>query len=205
MNTRLQVEHPITEMITGVDLVQAQLRIAGGEPLWFNQDDITVRGHAIECRIYAEDPTSNWAPSPGKITGYREPGGPWVRVDSGVYQGAEVSVYYDPMIAKLVVWGATRTEAIARTRRALREYRVRGINTSIGFFRGVVEDLDFQSGDYNTGFVDEKDMGLMTHQTQKPTAAIIAAAIAVFERSQDLTKPTEVVSETNRWRWSFRQ
>jgi acetyl/propionyl-CoA carboxylase alpha subunit len=153
MNTRLQVEHPITEMVTGIDLVQAQLRIAAGERLWFGQGDLHQRGHALECRIYAEDAEHNFRPSPGPLHGYREPTGPWVRVDSGVVEGMEVPIHYDPMIAKLVVWGTDRADAIARCRRALQDYHLVGVPTSIPFFRAVFDDPQFRSGVYDTGFI----------------------------------------------------
>ena len=206
MNTRLQVEHPITEMVTGVDLVAAQLRIAGGEPLWFAQEDVVQRGHAIECRIYAEDPANNWAPSPGAITGYREPGGPWVRVDSGVYQGCEVTVFYDPMVAKLVVWGADRQAAIQRTQRALREYRVRGILTSIPFFCALLDDPDFVAGDYDTGFLTPERMEKLTVAARNDDIAFLAAAIAAFERDTAVKRPAGSSGQgTNRWKWSLRR
>jgi acetyl-CoA carboxylase, biotin carboxylase subunit len=205
MNTRLQVEHPITEMVTGVDLVQAQLRIAGGEPLWFAQSDLHQRGHAIELRVYAEDPTDNWAPSPGRVTGYREPGGPWVRVDGGVYQGGEVPIYYDPMVAKLVIWGQTRDEAIRRAMRALRDYRIRGIRTSIPFFRGLLQDPDFQAGKYTTAFLSPERMERLGTVLQNDDVAVLAAAIAAFERDTAVKRPDVGGAASNEnWRWSFR-
>ncbi|MCP4804843.1 MAG: acetyl-CoA carboxylase biotin carboxylase subunit [Proteobacteria bacterium] len=180
MNTRLQVEHPITEMITGIDLAQAQLRIAMGEPLWFGQDDLVIHGHAVECRVYAEDPAQNFMPAPGRIKTYREPSGPFVRVDSGVTADFEVPIHYDPMIAKLVVWGRDREDCMRRCDRALREYRVTGIRTSIGFFRAVLADPDFQAGDYTTGFITPEFLsGLESHQDDE--VAAIAAAIAQYE------------------------
>jgi len=184
MNTRLQVEHPITEMITGVDLARAQLRIAAGEPLWFTQDDLSITGHAIECRIYAEDPENGFLPAPGTITRYREPTGPWVRVDSGVYAGFTVPLEYDPMIAKLVVWGQNRQECIERTDRALREYKVTGIRTSIGFFRAVMADPGFLAADYTTGFITPAFLDALSDggSEQAREAAAIAAAIAQFEK-----------------------
>jgi acetyl-CoA carboxylase biotin carboxylase subunit len=207
MNTRLQVEHPITEMVTGVDLVTAQLRIAGGEPLWFAQSDLSQRGHAIECRVYAEDPANNWSPSPGRIAGYREPGGPWVRVDGGLYAGAEVTVYYDPMVAKLVVWGVNREEAIRRTRRALREYRVRGIRTSLPFFLAVMDDPDFLRGDYDTGFLSPERMQRLTEMEHRnDDVAVLAAAIAAFERDTQAKRPPSASGGPgNRWKWSLRK
>ncbi len=220
MNTRLQVEHPITEMITGIDLAQAQIRIAGGEPLWFEQDDVAAVGHAIECRIYAEDPANNWAPSPGKITGYREPGGPWVRVDTGVYPGAEVPLFYDSMIAKLVVWGADRDEAIRRCRRALIEYRIRGIATNVPFFRTLLVDPDFVSGRYNTGFLSAERMSAWADGTTDRSVvgelaggarpldvegiAVVAAAIAAFERDVAVKRPDAGSQDRDPWRWSLR-
>ena len=204
MNTRLQVEHPITELVTGVDLVHAQLDVAMGLPLSFRQEDLTQRGHAIELRIYAEDPGENWAPSPGMLNGYREPGGPWVRVDSGVYQGAEIPIYYDPMVAKLVVWGATRADAIARADRALGEYRIRGVRTSIPFFRALLDDPDFRSGIYTTGFLSEARVARLSAATHRDDIAVMAAAIAAFERDNRLTRPASGAAVNNRWRWSFR-
>ena len=180
MNTRLQVEHPITEMITGVDLAQAQLRIAMGEELWFTQDDLRIHGHAVECRVYAEDPAQGFTPAPGRIKTYREPSGPFVRVDSGVTADYEVPIHYDPMIAKLVVWGRDRDDCMRRCDRALREYRVTGIKTSIGFFRAVLADPKFQAGDYTTGFITPEFLaGLEAHQDD--TVAAIAAAICQYE------------------------
>jgi acetyl-CoA carboxylase biotin carboxylase subunit len=180
MNTRLQVEHPITEMVTGVDLCRAQLQVARGEPLPFTQDELVQVGHAIECRVYAEDPAANFMPAPGLIRTYQEPSGPFVRVDSGVVAGSEVPIHYDPMIAKLVVWGRTREEAIERCDRALREYRITGIRTSIGFFRKVLADPDFRRGEYTTGFITPEFLGDL-ESTRDDLAATIAAAIAQFE------------------------
>jgi acetyl-CoA carboxylase biotin carboxylase subunit len=154
MNTRLQVEHPVTELVTGIDLVREQIMVAAGHPLSFTQDDIEWRGHAIECRVYAEDPENNFLPSPGRITFLRVPSGPNVRDDGGVYAGAEVSIYYDPMISKLAAWGRTRGEAIARLRRALDEYTVGGIKTTLPFFREVVRDDEFIAGQLDTGFIE---------------------------------------------------
>ncbi len=182
MNTRLQVEHPITEMVTGVDLVQAQLRVAAGEPLWFTQDDLTLSGHSIECRIYAEDARAGFRPAPGPLHGYREPTGPWVRVDSGVVEGMDVPIHYDPMIAKLVVWGQDRDEAIARSRRALRDYHLVGTPTSIPFFLALFEDEAFLKGEYTTGFITPEwlEANLPTPDAEREVG-VIAAAIARFE------------------------
>ena len=154
MNTRLQVEHPVTEMVTGVDLAKEMIRIAAGLPLSISQDDIKVNGHSIECRIYAEDPENNFMPSPGKILNLRAPGGPGIRDDSGVFEGFEVSLYYDPLISKLVSWGRNRKEAIEKMRRALDEYYISGIKTTIPFHKQVMNNTHFIKGDFNTSFID---------------------------------------------------
>ena len=155
MNTRLQVEHPVTEWVTGLDLVQWQIRIAAGERLTLQQSDVEWEGSAIECRVYAEDPDNNYFPSPGEITFYSEPSGPGVRVDGGVYTGWTVPIEYDPLLAKLTVWAQNRTTAIARMRRALSEYRVLGITTNLSLFDAVMSDAEFIAGHLHTGFLDE--------------------------------------------------
>jgi acetyl-CoA carboxylase biotin carboxylase subunit len=155
MNTRLQVEHPVTEMVTSLDLVKLQIRIAAGEPLPLAQQDIALRGHAIECRIYAEDPDNNYFPSPGKILERRVPGGPGVRLDDGVYAGWMVPNEYDPMLEKLIAWGSDRAEAIARLRRALDEYYASGIKTNAGLFRRILANRDFQNGEIYTRWLDD--------------------------------------------------
>lgn len=154
MNTRLQVEHPVTELTTGFDLVHLQLRIAAGEKLPFAQSDVKVRGHAIECRIYAEDPDNNYFPSPGKITVLLQPSGPGIRRDSGMYEGWMVPVDYDPLLAKLIGFGTDREQAIMRLRRALYEYFVAGIKTNISLFQRILGDTDFQAARVDTGFLD---------------------------------------------------
>ena len=177
VNTRLQVEHPITEMITGLDLVRWQLKIAAGQHLTLKQEDIERRGHAIECRIYAEDCENNFRPSPGHIPYLKEPSGPGVRVDSGVYSGATVPVHYDPMIAKLTVWGEDREHAIGRMRRALSEYVVSGIITNIAFHEEVLTHPDFIDGSYDTDFVPSM---LRERQAPEPPREDIARLAAVF-------------------------
>lgn len=154
MNTRIQVEHPVTEMVTHIDLIKEQIRIAMGEPLRFRQEDIRFLGHAIEARINAEDPYNDFAPSPGKITSFHPPGGLGVRVDTHVYAGYVVPPYYDSMLAKLIVWGETRDEAIARMRRALREFIIEGVKTTIPFHQKVMEDARFISGEFDTSFLE---------------------------------------------------
>lgn len=153
MNTRLQVEHPVTELVTGIDLVREQITVAAGAPLSFEQADIRWQGHAIECRVYAEDPANNFLPSPGRIGYLRVPSGPGIRDDSGVEQNSEVSIHYDPLISKLAAWGRTRAESIDRLRRALDEYEVGGIKTTLPFFREVVRDEEFKSARLDTGFI----------------------------------------------------
>lgn len=158
VNARLQVEHGITEMVTGIDIVREQLRIAWGERLEINQEDIVIDGHAIECRINAEDPLNDFAPSPGKIRGYRSAGGPGVRVDSGVHTGYTISPYYDSMISKLCVWARTRDVAIARMERALYEYVVVGVKTNIPFHKAVMRNPAFRRGYLTTSFIEDQDI-----------------------------------------------
>jgi acetyl-CoA carboxylase biotin carboxylase subunit len=157
VNARLQVEHPVTEMVTGIDLVRAQLRLAAGEDLWIRQEDVALGGSAIECRIYAEDPDRGFLPSPGRITRLRAPGGPGIREDGGVYEGYAMPIHYDALLAKLIAWGASRPEAIERMRRALDEYVVEGIPTTIGFHRRVMDEPDFVAGRLHTRFVEGMD------------------------------------------------
>ena len=156
MNTRIQVEHPVTEMVTGVDLIAEQLRIAGGEPISFRQDDLRLTGHAIECRINAEDPRHNFRPAPGKITGWLPPGGPGVRVDSHVYTGYEIPPFYDSLIGKLIVWGVDRDHALRRLRRALSECAITGIPTTIEFHLQLLDRPEFIRGDVHTKFVEQE-------------------------------------------------
>ncbi|MNO21736.1 Biotin carboxylase [compost metagenome] len=158
MNTRIQVEHPVTEMITGIDLIQEMISVAEGNPLSFSQDDVKLNGWAIECRINAEDPTRNFMPSPGKIGFYLAPGGPGVRVDSAAYPGYVISPHYDSMIAKLIVWGATREEAIAKMKRALSEFAIEGINTTIPFHQKLLEHPVFVEGDFDIKFLEEHEV-----------------------------------------------
>jgi acetyl-CoA/propionyl-CoA carboxylase, biotin carboxylase, biotin carboxyl carrier protein len=169
MNTRLQVEHPVTELVTGIDLVRAQLLVAAREPLDFSQHDIELRGHAIECRVNAEDPARGFTPTPGTVTSYREPGGPGVRVDSGIEAGEEISQAYDPLIAKLITYGATREEARRRMLRALDEYVIEGASTTIPWHRLMLSDERFVKGDYNTATVErELDMSGLARAPATP-------------------------------------
>ena len=186
MNTRLQVEHPVTEMVTGLDLVELQIRIAAGEKLPFEQGDVHLRGHAIECRLYAEDPENNFFPSPGKIDRLLVPAGPGIREDSGVYEGWTVPLDYDPLLSKLIAWAPTRPLAIARMQRALREYFVGGIKTNLGLFRWILEDAAFQRADFDTSTLDRMLSAKPDAEQSESRAneeAIAALAAVVFAAS----------------------
>jgi acetyl-CoA carboxylase, biotin carboxylase subunit len=213
MNTRLQVEHPVTELVTGFDLVREQITVAAGDPLSFGQQDVGWRGHAIECRVYAEDPANNFLPSPGRITFLRRPAGPGVRDDGGVNEGDEVSIYYDPMISKLAVWGRDRGEAIDRLGRALDEYAVGGIKTTLPFFREIVRDEEFLAGRLDTGFItrfNERREAKPAMERPHPAGgaqasslqqdvAIIAAALA-YVRGQRSTTPNHQPVQQSKWK-----
>lgn len=185
MNTRLQVEHPVTEMVSGVDIVKEQIRIASGERLRIRQEEIQFHGAAIECRVYAEDPENKFMPSPGRISALRLPGGPGVRDDSGIYEGFEVPIYYDPLLSKLVAWAPTRAETVARMSRALEEYQVRGIKTTIPFYQRVIRHPDFLRGNVTTSFIEEF---FAAEEKLRPGGnediALLAAAIHEFEHGQ---------------------
>jgi acetyl-CoA carboxylase biotin carboxylase subunit len=186
MNTRLQVEHPVTELVTGLDLVVAQIRVAEGEALGAEWDHVEPRGHAIELRIYAEDPARGFAPSPGRIELLRLPEGPGVRNDFGVVQGSEVTIHYDPMLGKLIVWAANRELALARLGRALDELRVEGIRTTIPLFRALLADADFCAGRLDIGMLDRKlkDGALELERPEEDDSTFVAAAIAAWDRAQ---------------------
>ena len=215
MNTRLQVEHPVTELVTGFDLVREQIRVAAGEPLSFTQADVRWTGHAVECRVYAEDPEQNFMPSPGRISTLRVPAGPGVRDDGGVYEGAEVSIYYDPLISKLATWGRTRTEAIERMRRALSEYVVGGIKTTLPFFREVMRDEEFVAGRLDTGFIarfNERRRAKQEAAAEETTGeaivrrdmAAIAAALAYTESGQNNSQTQTTKTPPSRWKLAGR-
>jgi acetyl-CoA carboxylase biotin carboxylase subunit len=181
MNTRLQVEHPVTEWVTGLDLVAWQIRVAQGEPLGFLTEP--PRGHSIEVRVYAEDPAQNFMPSPGRITYLRVPSGPDVRDDSGVYPGYTVPTVYDPMISKLSVWAPSRPEAIARARRALAEYVVKGITTNIRYLRAILAHPEFVEGNYDTGFLPRAHSALLgRHDHVLGEVALLAAVVDAHQR-----------------------
>jgi acetyl-CoA carboxylase biotin carboxylase subunit len=178
MNTRLQVEHPVTELVTGVDLVHAQLVVASGERLPWKQSDLSQRGHVIECRIYAEDPAQDFLPQAGTLLMYREPTGPGIRVDAGVVEGGEISVFYDPMLAKLIVAAETRDLAIRRAIGALNQYIILGIRTNIPFLLNILQDPRFRSGDVHTGYLDTEGAGLRAADDGEiPEAAVAASAL----------------------------
>jgi acetyl-CoA carboxylase biotin carboxylase subunit len=201
MNTRLQVEHPVTEMVTGLDLVREQILIAAGEPLRYRQEEIEARGSAMECRIYAEDPDNNFFPSPGLISRLHRPSGPYIRVDSGAYEGWTVPVDYDPLIAKLVAWAPSRGETIARLQAALREYHVGGIKTTIGFFRAVLDDPDFRRGDFDTGFIArwlENREARGSETSDQEQAAILAAAAHFLSNGRP--REAQRQPETSAWK-----
>jgi len=216
MNTRLQVEHPVTEMVTGFDLVREQIRVAAGEPLSFAQEDVRWAGHAVECRVYAEDPEQDFMPSPGRITFLREPGGPFVRCDGGSYAGGEVSIYYDPLIAKLAVWGRTRAEAVERMRRALGDYVVEGIKTTLPFFREVMRDEEFVAGRLDTGFIPrfnerrarrleaERARGAGEDDARARDVAAIAAALAYGEKADGARPQQPERPAASRWKTAGR-
>jgi len=199
MNTRLQVEHPVTELVTGLDLVREMVRVAQGEPLGFAQSDLASRGAAIECRVYAEDPSNGFLPSPGVIESLVVPSGPGVRDDGGAYQGCTISSFYDPLISKLSVWAPTREHAVARMQRALSEYVVTGIRTNLAFHDKLFAHPEFAAGRYDTGFIDRYKDDLLGYPRVKPerrdaVAVAIAVAAARLERAAGTTQAT--VGET---------
>ncbi|MGE5262417.1 MAG: acetyl-CoA carboxylase biotin carboxylase subunit [Acidobacteriota bacterium] len=184
MNTRLQVEHPVTELVTGIDIVKEQIRIASGRPLSYRQRDVHQRGWAMECRITAEDPYNGFLPSTGRIISLYEPTGPGVRLESGIYEGFDVSLYYDPLIAKLCVWGADRANAIMRMKRALKEYKILGIATSIPFHQKLLESTSFIGGHFDTAFLDERFTMEQGGSTENEKVAAIVAALLTHDRRQ---------------------
>ncbi len=203
MNTRLQVEHPVTEMITGIDIAKEMFKIAAGEKLSISQEDVKMNGWAMECRIYAEDPFNNFLPSPGKIMTLRTPSGPGVRDDSGVFAGYEVPLHYDPMISKLCTWGATRTESIERMKRALGEYVIKGIKTTIPFHQRVMNNEKFLVGDIHTGFIeDEFIMETATETEELKNVALVAAALHLQRKSREVVG-TAVPEQTGSDAWKM--
>lgn len=204
MNTRLQVEHPITEMVTGVDIVMEQIRIARGRQLIYTQNDIQFKGSAIECRINAEDPYNDFIPSTGKIVHITTPTGPGVRIDTGVYPGFEVTPYYDPLIAKLIVWGETRGQAILRMRRALEEFRIVGVRTNIPFHQTLMDSHRFMGGQYDTRFVEER-FSMQDIENDKASQPEIAALVATLITHRQIERAAQIVQrnerDTSNWKW----
>ena len=202
MNTRLQVEHPVTEMVTSLDLVALQIAIAGGKPLPFAQHDVHLQGHAVECRIYAEDPDNHFFPSPGKILDRHTPGGPGIRLDDGVYAGWTVPTEYDPLLGKLIAWGSNRNQAIGRLRRALDEYYVAGIKTNVGLFRRILVDPEFVRGEIHTKWLDAF-LARPAERSTEPASIEDAAALAaaLWHASKNgAAKPHRDPTPDSQWR-----
>lgn len=205
VNTRLQVEHPVTEMVTGLDLVKLQIRSAMGEPLPFSQEDVRLSGHAVECRLYAEDPANQFFPSPGKILSRRAPSGPGIRLDDGVYEGFTVSTEYDPMLGKLIAWGADRAEAVARLQRALEEHSVTGIKTNSALLLGILRDPEFLRAEIFTRWLDERLPSFLSReksqerdQTAEDAVILVALLHHLGERN---TAPANGVPQEVESRW----
>jgi len=197
MNTRLQVEHPITETVTGKDLVKAQILIADGQPLPYKQEDLTQNGHAIECRIYAEDHQNNFMPSPGLVKHITEPLGLGVRTDGYVYEGYEIPYHYDPMISKLIVWAPNRTEAIERMKRALYEYKITGVKTSIPFLNRIMENKDFYEGKYDTHFIEKNIDDLLQETGCDTECEDIALFVAYLDYTEKMKKQSAASSDVS--------
>lgn len=210
VNARIQVEHPVTEMVTGIDLVREQIRLAAGEPLQLRQEEIVLRGSAIECRIYAEDPENDFFPSAGRIELLRLPSGPGIRVDNGVYAGWDVPIHYDPLLLKLIAWGSTREQAIERMRWALEETTIAGIRTTIPLYREIFRDPDFLAGRVDTGYLSRflaarAASGAMLGADDDhlvPDAALIAAALAVATESE--SHDVAATTPSSLWKWQGR-
>ena len=206
MNTRLQVEHPITEMVTGIDIVKLQIKIAAGFPIPFKQKEINQRGHAIECRIYAEDPFNQFLPSPGKLITYRPPSGPFVRFDTYVYQGYTVPVHYDPLVGKLCVLGSTRQEAVERLARVLHEFVIKGIRNTLVFHRQVVHMSQFVQGKYDTTFIDKQFKIVKTKPTPVLRDLILAvAAIDAFQKKKQTQMISKKEVQVSAWNYAARR
>ncbi|MCC7449167.1 MAG: acetyl-CoA carboxylase biotin carboxylase subunit [Anaerolineae bacterium] len=197
MNTRLQVEHPVTEFVTGIDLVKLQIRVAAGEPLPFTQAELSQRGHAIECRVYAEDPTNNFLPAVGTILRAVEPAGPGIRVDTGVGSGDEITMYYDPMIAKLIVYGQDRQDAIRRMDYALSQYVIMGLITNLSFLRDVINHPEFQAGHTTTAFIQRYLANWQPPTIPIPDAAMIAAALSEMLAARPAAKSNGAAQDSD--------
>ena len=203
MNTRLQVEHPITERTTGIDLVKEQIHIANGEKLRLKQEDIKQSGHSIECRIYAEDTDNNFMPSPGTIKHITEPMGLGVRIDGYAYKGYKIPIHYDPMISKMIVWAQTRPEAIQRMKRALSEYKITGVKTSIKFLMKIMTADDFVEGKYDTHFIENNHEFLFSpepEESEREDIAMIASFIEYMRKIEAATPKVISNSLGNNWK-----
>jgi len=207
MNTRLQVEHPVTEAVTGIDIVKEQIRIANGRTLSIAQDNVHQNGWAIECRVNAEDPYNNFMPSTGRISHVLLPTGPGVRIDTGVYPGFEISPYYDSLISKMIVYGSTRAEAILRTRRALEEYKIVGVRTNIPFHQNLMDSLRFMAGNFDTRFIEDR-FSLDEKEKRKFYNPEIAAVLATLVAHQQTQRSAHVIQrakrDTSNWKWVSR-
>ncbi|MBI3159484.1 MAG: acetyl-CoA carboxylase biotin carboxylase subunit [Chloroflexi bacterium] len=204
MNTRLQVEHPVTELVTGIDIVTEQLRIARGRALGYTQNDVKLRGWAIECRVNAEDPYNNFMPSTGYLNKHAVPTGPGVRVDTGIDTGATISPYYDPMISKVIVWGETRAQAILRMRRALDEYKILGVLTNIPFHQNLLSQHRFMAGNFDTKFVEER-FSMEEAEESRDTFPEIAAILATLAAHRQTERAAHIIQrgkrDTSNWKW----
>jgi acetyl/propionyl-CoA carboxylase alpha subunit len=201
MNTRLQVEHPVTEMITGLDLVKEQINVAAGEKLSFNQGDIKINGHSIEARIYAEDPENNFLPSTGKLLEFLVPSGPGIRIDAGFSRGSLISLYYDPLIAKLAVWGKTRHEALERLKRALGEFQIAGVTTNISLLKAVCNNINFIKGDFHINFMEKEFTDELQSRTSSSdevenAVVIISSLLKVRSSSSEIKN---AIMDNNKW------
>jgi acetyl-CoA carboxylase, biotin carboxylase subunit len=201
MNTRLQVEHPVTEMITGLDLVKEQINVAAGEKLSFNQGDIKINGHSIEARIYAEDPENNFLPSTGKLLEFLAPSGPGIRIDAGFSRGSLISLYYDPLIAKLAVWGKTRHEALERLKRALSEFQIAGVTTNISLLKAVCNNINFIKGDFDINFMEKEFTDELQSRTSSSdevenAVVIISSLLKVRSSSSEIKN---AITDNNKW------
>ncbi len=204
MNTRLQVEHPVTELITGIDLVREQIKIASGKKLNIKQDSLSIHGHALECRIYAEDPKNNFLPSAGKLTNFNIPAGPGIRVDTGFEEGSEISVYYDPMIAKLVCWDENRNTAISRMRRALAEFEINGVIHNINFLKKIMAHTKFIEGNFDINFIEKENLLNFSTKIDKSsvsseTAAFVFSALMYNKKSQKINSYNTNNGVQNLW------
>jgi propionyl-CoA carboxylase alpha chain len=200
MNTRLQVEHPVTEQITGLDLVKLQIKIAEGEKIPFRQEDVRINGHAIEVRVYAEDPANNFLPDIGKLQTYQRPQGHGIRVDDGFEEGMSIPFYYDPMIAKMICHAETRGQAIEKTIRAINDYQITGVQTTLGFCRFVMEHAAFRSGNFDTKFVEKYFTPDVLKTADSPEEELLAAALAVYVTARSNTILSAAPAAPSNWR-----